>query len=191
MGNHRHAWRCTPSGSVHEQTYSLLLWRYPCCMWHCVAFVVTAHLRMSPSLVWRLHRRPGQPHEMLGDGQPPPRMGMHFFRLRARANLRPSPFTLPVLHLASCCTHRVNTWCFWPLACTGAARAAEAPPRHARRWATTATHGGSRPHTLCTCKATVSAHPLPLLHLASCCRTHMHTRTTRICCVLGVSACVQ
>ena len=171
MGNHRHAGGCTPSGSVHTQTYSLLHLRYPCCTLPSIAFIVTAHLQTSPSLARRLHGRPEQPHSMRGEGQPPPCMEAHALKRCARANQQSTPHTFLVLHAASRCTHRAFTLTIEPLACMAAARAARVPPWRARRWTTIAMHENSRLQALCTCKSTVFNRTLPWLHLASRC-TH-------------------
>merc|ERR1711965_89734 len=77
--------------------------------------------------------------------------------------------TLPLLHLASRCTHGVSTLANEPLACKAAAQAARVPPWHARRGVTTAMQGYSRLQALCTCKSRVCKHTLPSLHLASRC----------------------
>ena len=143
---------------------------YPHCTLPSIAFVVTARLQTRPSLVWRLHWRPGQPHGVLGDGQPPPCMGVHAFRLCPCANPQPSPLTLPVPYVASRCIHHDRTLADGLLVCMAAGLAARAAPRHARRWATTAMHGDPRPQALLTRKP--AAFLLCVTHAACCIVLH-------------------
>ena len=147
----KRAARCTSSHAVHVQINSLHPIRCPCCMLPRVALIVHSRLQLSPSLAWRLHGLPEYLHGMLGEGQPPPCVEAHALKRCARAKQQSTPHTLPVLHAASRCTHRAFTLTIEPLACTAAARAPEAAPRHARQGTTTTTHGGARLHTLCTC----------------------------------------
>ena len=141
--------RCAPAS---QQSSSI---RYHCCSLPRVALIVQTVVLLRPSLAWRPHRRPQHLHGVLGDGQSPPSKNTHAFKRCAPA----SHFihTLPLLHLASCCTDRANSCTFAPFARMATAQAAAAPPWCARRWTVTAMQELSRLQALCTCKSTASA----------------------------------
>ena len=64
--------------------------RYHCRTSPRVALMMYARLQTGPSLAWRLQGRPEYLHGVLGDGQPPPRMGMYALKCCARATQRDS-----------------------------------------------------------------------------------------------------
>ena len=146
----RHARRHTPSKAVHVQSTGFGSYVTPCGMQHPFAFVVDLRLQTCPSLAWRLYRRPQHPHGMLGEGKPPPCKEVRVHTL-VTCKSTVSPRTLPVWHAASFCIHGGFALANEPLACMAAAPVATAPPRHARRRATTTMLGHARPQKPCTC----------------------------------------
>ena len=167
MGNHRQAWACTPWDAAHVQTNSLHPIRYLCCTLHSIALMLHPRLQTVPSLAWRLHRRPEHAHGMLGDGQPPPGMGMLALKSFARATNRLRLLRYPrrVHDLVAFVV--VSPLANGSLARMAAEQADRACPRHGRRWTTTATCVRSRPQKMCTCNQQELAHTLPAPHVAS------------------------
>lgn len=83
MDNHRHACTGTPSKAVHVQPTGLA---FTLPVWHAASFCICGGMDGDA-----VHRRPRQPHGMLGEGQPTPCVEMYAFTHLSRANQQSPP----------------------------------------------------------------------------------------------------